>query len=148
MATLVRLSLIVLLVAACTHQTVSDNSTQKRQVAEVPSDDTVINYYTYDSHNKPTLTKAMTPEDWARTNPYERKYWLEAFWSANSRAESLSGKKHAACYFGDGQRIVSEYFNNSFNVLDLQAGFEGSKSSYDGFMVGVAYTVNYKNSEN
>jgi hypothetical protein len=111
-----------------------------------------LKYFTYKG-GQPTSVQTVTPQQWAGHKWHENRRFdlLLKIHAANTRAESNSGLRHAACFDGDGHDIIESFFFTDENkqvqpaIGFLQNQMMRTAVSTDGLMIGVGFKVNKDN---
>lgn len=133
---------IAVVLASCTHLSSIDS---KRTPASTPSEPPALVYITYSATGD--MKQEVSPERWATYNGKSnngggREDLLVKLWSANTRAKSNRGLRHAGCFRGFADEIQKSFFdesNSAHRMPNARSPVPYTIYSTDGQAIGIRY---------
>lgn len=129
--------------ASCAH--FNSDSANKRNPASTPSEPPALIYITYGMTGD--MKQEVSPERWATYNGKSnngggREDLLVKLWSANTRARSTRGIRHAGCFRGFADEVQKSFFdesNTAHRMPNSRSPVPYTIHSSDGQALGVRY---------
>jgi hypothetical protein len=107
---------------------------------EAPAEKEYLAYYQYNPETKEQKVDVFAPAQWRAMSAGQRFQLFDQMYFANTRAKSHSGIEHQACFTGDPERLLTQFFSNInlANKIDRVSNLAPSIST-DRLMIGMQY---------